>query len=257
MNYSYMVPEKLNQQLISALRANGESRLAELVYTSVFEFNDVGLAYYAGMKGDNWNKHAVDCNMYIQQINLETLKQLKVSLKNWIQRILPAESGLLIRDILLIPSVDDMNISIPEIEGDTWDVLYKDISQALSRNEPALVLDRLHTFSVKFIRELCEKKGIITTDGKGQQYPLHSLAGMLAKHYQKAGSFQSDFSEQALKTSISLFDKYNGIRNDQSYAHDNEILNNSEAMFAVKIMTATVSFIYEHEEKEKTATTVF
>ena len=80
------------------------------------------------------------------------------------------------------------------------------------------------------------------------QQPIHSLAGMLAKHYQKSAAFQSDFSEQAIKTSISLFDKDNGIRNDQSFAHDNEILNNAEAMLAVKIMTATISFIYEFEE---------
>lgn len=110
------------------------------------------------------------------------------------------------------------------------------------------MLDRLHTFSVKLIRELCEKKKIAILDDKGKQLPLHSLAGMLVKYYKKNNCFQSDFSEQVLKTSISLFDKYNNIRNDQSYAHDNEILNKSEAMLAVRIMTATLDFIYEFEE---------
>ena len=71
---------------------------------------------------------------------------------------------------------------------------------------------------------------------------------MLTKYYQKNSAFESDFSEQAMKMSISLFDKYNGVRNDQSYAHDNKILNKAEAMFAVRIMTATISFIHELEE---------
>ena len=52
---------------------------------------------------------------------------------------------------------------------------------------------------------------------------------------------------QAMKFSISVFDKYNETRNDQSHAHDNEVLNELEAMCAVKIMAATISFIYEFE----------
>ena len=155
---------------------------------------------------------------------------------------------MIVRDITFIPQIDNTEVELPEIQGDTWSVLHTDITEALSRNEPSLVLDRLHTISVKLIRELCEKKKIAILDDKGKQLPLHSLAGMLVKYYKKNNCFQSDFSEQVLKTSISLFDKYNNIRNDQSYAHDNEILNKSEAMLAVRIMTATLDFIYEFEE---------
>jgi len=125
--------------------------------------------------------------------------------------------------------------------------LHTDIMQALSRNEPTLVLDRLHTFSVKFIRELCDKKGIQTKDTNGKAYALHSLGGMLLKYYHANNVFQSVFSEQAMKTSISLFDRYNSVRNDQSYAHDNDVLNKAEATLAVRIMTATISFIDEME----------
>ena len=248
MDYTYIVPKNLQQQLIATLRVNGQHELSALLHAATFEYNDVGLAYYAGMKGDTWDKHALDCSVYVPEKDTETISRRRMVLKSWIQRMLPNDSGLLIRQITIIPKLDDADIILPEIKGDTWDVLYTDITQALSRNEPALVLDRLHTFSVKFIRELCVEKGINTLDDKGHQQPLHSLVGMLAKHYQKNGIFESEFSEQAMKMSISLFDKYNGIRNDQSFAHDNEILNNAEAMFVVKIMTATISFIYELEE---------
>lgn len=247
MDYTYDIPKNLQQQLIATLRVNNQYELSKILPYVTIEFTDVGLAYYAGMKGDTWNKHALDCSVYVPEKDIESIARGKMILKSWIQKVLPGDSGLLIREVTVIPKIDDVDIALPEIKGDTWEVLYADITQALSRNEPSLVLDRLHTFSVKLIRGLCDEKGINTLDNKGHQQPLHSLVGMLAKHYQKNGTFESEFSEQAMKMSISLFDKYNGIRNDQSFAHDNEILNNAEAMFAVKIMTATVSFIYELE----------
>jgi len=247
MDYTYDIPAQLQQQLVAALRANGQVQLAEMISAAKLDFDDVGLAYYAGLRGDNWDKHALDCNIYVAEKHMADIQRMKGVLKNWIQKLLPHDTGLLVRDISVIPKIDDENITLPETHGDTWEVLHTDIMQALSRSEPTLVLDRLHTFSVKFIRELCEKKGIQTKDASGKAYALHSLGGMLLKHYQANNVFQSEFSEQAMKTSISLFDRYNNIRNDQSYAHDNEVLNKAEATLAVKVMTATISFIDEIE----------
>lgn len=247
MDYTYDIPAQLQQQLVAALRANGQVQLAEMISAAKLDFDDVGLAYYAGLRGNNWDKHALDCNIYVTEKYMSDIQRMKGVLKSWIQKLLPHETGLLMRDISVIPRFDDENITLPETQGETWEVLHNDIMQALSRNEPTLVLDRLHTFSVRFIRELCDKKGIQTKDASGKAYALHSLGGMLLKHYQANNVFQSDFSEQAMKTSISLFDRYNNIRNDQSYAHDNEVLNKAEATLAVKVMTATISFIDEIE----------
>lgn len=251
MDYDYVVPDNLKQQLVVTLKTNNCPLLSELLMHATLDFNDVGLAHYAGMNGNTWNKHALDCNIYIHESKTEVLKRNVYNLKLWLQRLMPPASGLLIRDVVVIPRLDYEHVEIPEITGEKWDVLYADIAQALSRNEPALVLDRLHTFSTKFLRDLCTRKGIDTLDDKGHQQPLHSLVGMLTKCYQKNGAFQSDFSPQAMKMSISLFEKYNGIRNDQSYAHDNEILNDLEAMFAVRIMAATIAFIHAFESKEQ------
>ena len=59
--------------------------------------------------------------------------------------------------------------------------------------------------------------------------------------------FQSDFAEQALKMSISTFEKYNSIRNTQSYAHDNAVLNKAEATYVVTVVTATLTLIHKVE----------
>lgn len=155
---------------------------------------------------------------------------------------MPIESGLVVRDICFLSNEENFEIDLPNKNYDDLQTLSEDINQSLVRNEPTLVLDRLHTFAVKYIRGLCEKKGIVIINYKAESYPLHSLVGMLTKHYKQVNAFQSEFSEQALKVSISLYDKYNAVRNDRSYAHDNTVLNNAEATLSVKIMAATLMF---------------
>ena len=126
-------------------------------------------------------------------------------------------------------------------------MLSRDISESLAKNEPELVLDRLHTFSIKFLRDICQKHCIDTSTEDGRKYPIHSLAGSIAKYYEQNNCFKSEFSKKALKMSISLFDSYNAVRNDNSYAHDNDLLNKSEAKYVIRILSDTISFINEIE----------
>lgn len=142
-------------------------------------------------------------------------------------------------------------IELPSKQEDSLQTLLEDINNALARNKPELVLDRLHTFSTKLLRQICTDNEIIVTDDKGANLPLHSLAGMLRKKYEQDELFQSSFTLIALQNSISLFDKYNSVRNNQSYAHDNEVLDTMEAEFAVRIMADLLTFIDKAESYRK------
>ena len=86
---------------------------------------------------------------------------------------------------------------------------------------------------------------VSTQDGK--LYPLHNLVGSLAKYYEHNNVFESEFSKKAMRMSISLFDSYNAIRNDKSFAHDNDLLDKREATYVVKILADTLTFIDEIE----------
>ena len=136
-----------------------------------------------------------------------------------------------------------IKLDIPVQREETLKTLQEDINNALSRNQPTLVLDRLHTFSTKFLRQICTEQGITVIDNKGINLPLHSLAGMLKKHYEQNPVFDSDFVPLAIQNNIALFDRFNAIRNNQSYAHDNVVLGNMEAEFVVRTMINTISFI--------------
>jgi len=53
----------------------------------------------------------------------------------------------------------------------------------------------------------------------------------------------SEFSIQALKKSISIFEKFNDIRNNKSYAHDNDLLTNEELLYAVNCIINMLNFL--------------
>lgn len=121
-------------------------------------------------------------------------------------------------------------------------VLEEDIKRSLKSDYPELVLDRLHTLTIKVIKGYCIQNDIDVYNEKEELYPLHSLTGMLVKFYSKNRQI-SEFSEIALKQSISIFEKFNDIRNNKSYAHDNEILKGPEAIYVVNTILNTLNFI--------------
>ena len=66
--------------------------------------------------------------------------------------------------------------------------------------------------------------------------------GMLIKYYSSENQI-SEFSIQALKQSISIFEKFNDIRNNKSYAHDNNVLSNEESLYVVNCIINTLNFL--------------
>lgn len=121
-------------------------------------------------------------------------------------------------------------------------LLEKDIKKSLKEQHPELVLDRLHTLSVKIIRRFCEENNIAVFNEKNELYPLHGLVGMLVKKYNQRGIL-NNFSETALKQSISIFEKFNDIRNNSSFAHDNEILTKEDAVYVINTIVNLLNYI--------------
>lgn len=122
--------------------------------------------------------------------------------------------------------------------------LAKQIREAIEKNEPETALDRLHTYVVRFIRELCDKHGIAYDKDK----PLHSFYGEYIKHLKKIDLIKSTMTERILKSSISTLEAFNDVRNNQSFAHDNTILNYHESLLIFKNISSIVEFINSIEK---------
>ncbi|USK30819.1 abortive infection family protein [Bacillus sp. CMF21] len=133
----------------------------------------------------------------------------------------------------------------PQIEDKDFSVLAKIIKESIERNEPETALDRLHTYTVKYFRSLCRKHQISYDKDKA----LHSLYGEYVKVLEKNKLIESVMTLRILKTSISLLDAFNSVRNDKSFAHDNPTLNYQESMLIFKNISSMIEFIESVEGK--------
>ena len=107
-----------------------------------------------------------------------------------------------------------------------FEVVAKAVRDAIERNQPEAALDRLHTFVIKYVRSLCAARGIDVPRDK----PLHSLFGEYLKRLREAGLVESEMTSRILKSSISVLEAFNDVRNNRSLAHDNPILGYEEAL---------------------------
>ena len=129
----------------------------------------------------------------------------------------------------LTPNSDDKN----------FELLARSIGESLEKNQPEQALDRLHTFVIKFVRELCSRHGIEFK----RETPLHSLFGLYVKFLDNNKLIESEMSKRILKSSISTLEAFNYVRNNQSLAHDNPILNKNEASLIFNNVSHGLRFV--------------
>ena len=117
--------------------------------------------------------------------------------------------------------VHDLDALTPMDDERDFEVIAKAVRETIDKNQPETGLDRLHTFTIKYVRSLCQKRGLPVSRDK----PVHSLLGEYVKTLRDEGHVESSMTERILKSSISVLEAFNHVRNNQSLAHDNPILN--------------------------------
>lgn len=133
------------------------------------------------------------------------------------------------------PSIDAIDIYARDR---TLEELVLDIERSLAVNKPEAAMDHLHTYCMKKFAHLLSLRGIETSLDEA----LHARFGK----YRKAIVTElnlSDFTDRALKMIISLFEAFNHIRNDRSFAHDNQILEPAEARYIFENISSALRFI--------------
>jgi hypothetical protein len=128
-----------------------------------------------------------------------------------------------------------------------FEVVAEHVREAIEKNQPEGGLDRLHTFVNKFIRVTCKPHGITMTRDK----PLHSVFGEYVKALRDGDHLESTMTERILKSSISVLEAFNDVRNNKSLAHDNPILNYEESLLIFNHVAASIRFIKSLETKIK------
>ena len=141
--------------------------------------------------------------------------------------------------------VDDIGALKPNSDDVDFKKLAESIRESIEKNLPEVALDRLHTFVMKYIRELCKKHEIEYEDNEA----LHSIFGKYIKFLIANGHIETEMSKRILKTSISNLDSFNDVRNNKSFAHDNPILNYEESVLVFNNISSMVKFIQAVENR--------
>lgn len=128
-----------------------------------------------------------------------------------------------------------------------FEVVVKAVRESIEKNDPVAGLDRLHTFVTMYLRKLCEGRGIVTDRDK----PLHSIFGEYVKKLKTSGEVESEMTERILKSSISVLEAFNHVRNNQSLAHDNVLLSYDEALLIFNHVSSLVRFLRELERRKR------
>lgn len=142
--------------------------------------------------------------------------------------------------------VENIDAIQPYSNDKEFSVLAKSIRESIQNNEPEVALDRLHTYVVKYTRKLCDKHGI----SYDREKALHSLFGEYVKYLRKNRFIESEMTERILKSSISILESFNDVRNNQSLAHDNPILNYHESVLIFNNVSSAIKFIEAIEAEQ-------
>ena len=135
--------------------------------------------------------------------------------------------------------VEHIDAIKPNADDRDFKLLAKSIRESIERNEPEVALDRLHTFTFKYLRELCDKHNISYDKADS----LNAVFGKYVKFIVDKKHIESSMSEKILKYSISIIEAFNDIRNNKSFAHDNPVLNYHESVLIFNNISSTIKFI--------------
>jgi hypothetical protein len=148
--------------------------------------------------------------------------------------------------------VEHIDAIHPNVEDRDFKLLAKSIRESIEKNEPEAALDRLHTFTFRYLRALCDQHKISfhKTDS------LNAIFGKYIKFLLDNTYIESAMAERILKYSINVIEAFNDIafndiRNNKSFAHDNPILNYHESVLIFNNVSTTIKFIETIENSIK------
>lgn len=201
-------------------------------------------------------------NVYSSLLNWNQTIQLdfcsKLCLTNWwisisnkvkqeiliITACIPKSLTVLISGGSVVENIDAIQATN---EDKDFHSLGKLIRESIEKNEPEAALDRLHTYTVKFLKKLCDLHKITFTKDE----TVNALFGKYIKSIREKGFLESAMAEKIVQFSFQIMDDFNEIRNNRSYAHDNQILNYDESVLIFSNISSMVKFIQAMEAKNK------
>ncbi len=123
-------------------------------------------------------------------------------------------------------------------QGETLDELVSALQRDIGANRPVAAHDRLHTYCMKKFWHLLELRNVPCD----RKEPLHSRVGKYVRALSQERELR-DVTIQIIKNAVGVFENLNHVRNNQSLAHDNDLIDAAEARFIYDSITAFLRFV--------------
>jgi hypothetical protein len=171
---------------------------------------------------------------------IDAMAQHAATLPNTEQTLVPIARDIAKR-LLKVGSVAELDAIAPTGASRTFDALALAVREAIENDKPETGLDRLHTYTISYLRQQCARNGMPTK----RDEPLNSVFGKYIQLLRNRGLIQSEMTSKILKMSLATLDAFNFVRNEQRLAHDNEILDSDESLFIFNYVCALVRFLQQ------------
>lgn len=118
------------------------------------------------------------------------------------------------------------------------DLLIKNINDNIVKKQYELAIDRLHTLFKGYIENICLKLNISIKDKS-----LQALYGELSKYIYTKNIFKEGITKDILLSSQKIMKSFDYVRNNRSFAHTNDIMEENEAEFLCVYIIDLYKFI--------------
>lgn len=133
---------------------------------------------------------------------------------------------------------------LEKFSGDqTLGELIEAIQREITANKPHAALDRLHTYATKKFGDLLARDGIIVAHNDA----LHSRAGRYINNLRQTAQI-GEYTTKIAKSAVQVMEQFNHVRNNQSLAHDNEMLSLVEGRYVFETVLSLLRFIKALDE---------
>ena len=117
--------------------------------------------------------------------------------------------------------------------------LINEINHIINERQPVFALDKLHTLTHSIFRQICDSHNISYTKHEG----IDSIFKKYVQFLEKNNFIESKMSKTIFRNIGTLLSQFNEIRNNNTYAQDNPILNQFESEFIYKQVVNILYFI--------------
>ncbi len=118
----------------------------------------------------------------------------------------------------------------------TLDELVASIQRDIEAGSPETALDRLHTYCMKKFAHLLKLRNPAANPAS----TLNARVGQYLSNARKGAKSLHPISFKIMTSSVEVFELFNNVRNDHSFAHDNNLIDKAEARY---IFDAIVNFL--------------